>query len=198
MGQAGARSASPYQALSHRLSLAHTRADSYPVSDNREQGGERTNADYSRSQLFWRATYDHSQLGDTSLLVLRTQNDKGLPPQLGTDDPDFERLTGSDRAVYAISHQFAQIPVSVKVFHSEYDFTLKSYDNADYDTVSKLERGNAQTQGLRALLTIHLALPHSPRACHIPKNNIPPLRLLRPAIAGLSITLISRQRLPIK
>jgi len=154
-GEAGARSVDATVSggtgrLLHSVSLAHTRADSYPVPDSREVGGERSNADYSRSQLLWRTTLSDTQLGDTSLFVLRTTNDKGLPPQLGVAEPDYERLTDSDRAVYALSHRFAQVPVSVKIFRSEYDYTLKGYDSANYDTVTDFEQGSAETQGLRA------------------------------------------------
>ena len=138
---------------------SHSEADDYLLSgdhasEENQPGSRRVNSDYERRNLFLRLSNESERLGESALLLNLSDNERGTPPQAGVDDPDFQRLTESQRRTVGLSHSFAAVPVAVKLFHNHYDYELITYTDASYDEIDAIEKAEDYAFGGKAYATI--------------------------------------------
>lgn len=140
---------------------SYAEADDYLLSGDysatqNQPGSRRVNSDYERRSGFLRLSHDSTSLGESALLLNVSDNERGTPPQAGVDDPDYQRLTRSERRTVGFSHSFATLPVALKLFHNDYDYELVTYTDAGYDEVDEIERADDYAFGGKAYATIGL------------------------------------------
>lgn len=128
------------------LHISQERQKDFPLPDNFTRSN-RLNSDFDRRNFRLRLGHDGDAAGKTSLLLLRSSNSKGLPPELYTDDPNYERLNKATQRIAALTHQLEDIPVSVKVYESSYDYVLDEYALDDFVSILDTERADARTRG---------------------------------------------------
>ena len=138
---------------------SHSEADDYLLSGDHasevnQPGSRRVNSDYERRSAFLRLSNDSVRLGQSAVLLNVSDNERGTPPQAGVDDPDFERLGESKRRTVGLSHNFATLPVALKLFHNHYDYELLTYTDASYDEVEEIEQAEDYAFGGKAYATI--------------------------------------------
>lgn len=104
-----------------------------------EDGELRENSDYLRRNVFLHLNSESASLGRTSFFVNATSNEKGLTPQAGTDDVDFERLTKSNRQTVGFSNQFLAIPLSLKMYYNASQTRLTAFTDGSYSEVDEVE-----------------------------------------------------------
>lgn len=109
----------------------------------------RLNSDFERRNVRLRLTHDGDKIGQTSFLALHSSNNKGLPPELYTDDPNYERLDNATQRIFALNHQFTELPIAAKIFESSYRFRLNEYDSSSYESISDTEYAEARTRGIQ-------------------------------------------------
>ena len=132
--------------LGGSLHISKQRQRDFPLPEHFSQT-YRLNSDFDRTNLRLRLSHDSDTNGQTSLLLLQSSNSKGLPPELYTDDPNYERLNQAKQRIAALTHQFENIPVSAKIYESSYDFVLDEYASTDYVSIVDSERSDARTRG---------------------------------------------------
>ncbi len=147
------------QSLKYRLSGSYDHTDGFDVSDDfastiNQAGTQRTNADQIRKNIFGYVSGTSEFLGETSLFYASSDNERGLAPETGTTDADFERLTQSDRRTIGLSNQFEAIPLSVKVFHNSYDSELTIYTDSSYGNVDEIEDAREDSWGAMAYSSV--------------------------------------------
>jgi iron complex outermembrane receptor protein len=139
-------------AVGYFFTAGYEEADEYSLSGDFEPQisqptGERINSDYTRATATLLLDYADWRIGHTSFFINMSDVERGLMPRSTTDDPDFERLTVSQRKTIGLSNRFESIPLSVKVYYNEYDSELTIYTDASYSTVDEIERGEDYTIG---------------------------------------------------
>lgn len=158
--------ANRFDTLGLVAALSHEEADDYRLSDNyrsqlNQEGSKRVNSDFERDSLFLRLAHQSSTLGESSLLVNVSDNQRGTPPQAGAEDPDYERLTKSLRRTIGLSHRSPGQQLAIKLFYTGYDYELKSYTDASYDEVEDIERAEDYSFGAKAYATLSPLEDHS-------------------------------------
>jgi vitamin B12 transporter len=138
--------------LNYLASGSFETADDYSLSDGwnpqlNQPSGDRVNSDFDRSSLFLQASSDQSPLGETSVFYNFSDVDRGMVPQAGVEDPDFERLTKSRRQTIGLSNHFSAIPLSAKLYYNQYDIELRTYTDDSYTEIDEVEEGEDYAWG---------------------------------------------------
>ena len=138
--------------VTYRLAGSYNKRGSFELPDDfdpqtNQLDDSRTNADFRRRNLFGYVRMDETALGDTSLFYNLSKNERGLAPEVGVDDADYERLGRSDRSTIGFAHQFANAPISFKAFHNSYDSELEVYTDSSYQTLDEIESAEEDTAG---------------------------------------------------
>ena len=134
------------------LSGQYQEVDDYSLSNDyvpelNQPAGDRVNSDFQRSSLFFRLDAEESFLGHSSLFYNLSNAEKGLPVEPGVDDPDFQRLTQSQRQTLGLSNVFSSIPLSMKLYYNSYDSELTSYTDQDFIEIDEIEKGEDYSVG---------------------------------------------------
>ena len=130
--------------ISYSLSASHQKADDFSLSDDylaelNQPAGKRVNSDFKRNNLFFQFDALDTLIGHMSMFYNFSDAKKGLPPDAGVDDPDFERLTRSTRNTIGLSNQFTAIPLTAKVYYNSYDSDLTVYTDESYSEIDEVE-----------------------------------------------------------
>jgi iron complex outermembrane receptor protein len=141
--------------VAYRLSGSYDHRDAFEVArgfspDTNQLSAERTNSDYVRRNLFGYIRTESQFFGESSFFYNSSDNERGLPPEVGVDDADFERLSQSHRQTFGVSNRFEQVPVSVKVFHNRYDSELEIYTDDTYRELDEVESAEEISWGAMA------------------------------------------------
>jgi len=152
--------------LQYRLSGSFDHRDSFDLSDDfhpniNQMDRTRTNADYHRETVFGYVNAESEYLGNTSVLYSQSYNDRGLAPEVGTADADFERLTQSNRRTIGVSNQFEHIPLSVRFFHNSYDSELSIYTDNTYAQIDEIENAKEDSYGANVYSSISAGPRHT-------------------------------------
>ncbi|MBT8085156.1 MAG: TonB-dependent receptor [Woeseia sp.] len=107
------------------------------VPTENQPSGRRRNSDYERRNIFFQARNENTPLGDTAVFVNFADAERGLTPE--TIDPDYERLTLSQRKTIGISNHFDDMPISARIFYNSYEAALAIYDDAQYSVLDEVE-----------------------------------------------------------
>jgi len=126
------------------LSAQYQTADDYSLSSDyvpqlNQPAGRRLNSDFERSSLFFQLEAQETVLGHTSFFYNLSNAEKGLAVEAGVEDPDYERLTDSQRQTLGLSNTFSEIPLSLKLYYNAYDSELTAYTDDDYIEVDDVE-----------------------------------------------------------
>jgi len=130
--------------VSYALSAQHQQADDYSLSDDfagelNQPPGDRVNSDFDRNSLFFQLDAQETFIGRTSLFLNLADADKGLAVETGVEDPDYQRLTKSQRQTLGLSNDFARIPLSLKLYYNSYDSELTTFTDASFSEVDEVE-----------------------------------------------------------
>lgn len=152
--------------LQYRVSGSYDHRDSFRLADDfqrdvNQTGSTRTNADFRRETFFGHLSADNAILGNTSIFYNISNNERGLAPEVGEVDADFERLTQSDRKTIGISNQFESIPLSIKLFHNHYDSELSVYTDNTYEEIDEIEDAEENSYGAMAYSSLSAGNTHT-------------------------------------
>lgn len=128
----------------YSVSASHQQADDFSLSDDytpelNQPDGKRVNSDFKRSSLFMRFEGNSELLGDTAFFVNYSDAEKGLPVETGVEDPDYERLTDSERLTLGLSNHFRTIPLSLKLYYNSYDSELSIFTDSSFTEIDEVE-----------------------------------------------------------
>ncbi|MEJ8566446.1 TonB-dependent receptor plug domain-containing protein [Elongatibacter sediminis] len=145
--------------VSYAASASYQRADDYSLSEGfdavaYQPAGTRVNSDFRRSNLFVSLDAAETPLGHASVFFNVSDAEKGLPPEAGSDDPDFERLTHSLRTTLGVSNRFAHLPLTAKLYYNSYDSDLTAYTDASYGEVDEIETAEDYSLGGKLYATL--------------------------------------------
>lgn len=145
--------------LSYLLTLSHDSADDYSLSDDyrgelNQPPGERVNSDFERNSVFLSLDARGTPVGQLSMFYNLSDSEKGLPPEAGSDDPDFERLEKSRRQTFGLSSRLAALPMSFKAYYNTYDSELAIYTDASYSRIDEIEKAEDYSFGLKLYSTL--------------------------------------------
>lgn len=126
------------------LSAQYQMADDYSLSNDyvpqlNQPAGRRLNSDFERSSLFFQLEAQETPLGHTSFFYNLSNAEKGLAVEAGVEDPDYERLTDSQRQTLGLSNTFSEIPLSLKLYYNAYDSELTVYTDDNYFEIDDVE-----------------------------------------------------------
>ena len=134
--------------LGGALYMSHQKKEDFALPDGLVRT-RRLNSDFDRKNVRLRLTHGSDQIGQTSFLALHSSNNKGLPPELYTDDPNYERLDRSTQRIFALDHQFSELPIAARIFESSYRFRLNEYESSNYASIVDTEYAEASTRGIQ-------------------------------------------------
>jgi iron complex outermembrane receptor protein len=145
--------------ISYSLSAQHQQADDFSLSGDYEPElnqptGTRINSDFERNSLFFQLDAQQTSFGHASLFINLSDAEKGLPPETGVEDPDYERLTNSQRRTLGLSNHFNNIPLSLKLFYNSYDSELTAFTDESYSEVDEVEKAEDYSYGGKLYSTI--------------------------------------------
>lgn len=140
--------------LSYAVSAQRQERDDYSLSSDytpqlNQISGRRVNSDYQRTNVLLQVDAQRTPIGHSSLFVSLSDAQKGLPVEAGVDDPDFERLTRSNRQTVGLSNHFADIPLSVKLHYNGYKSQLESYTDASFSELDEIESARDYSYGAK-------------------------------------------------
>jgi len=138
--------------ISFSLSGQHQQADDYSLSDDyapqlNQPAGARVNSDFKRDNVLFQFDAKETPLGHASMFINLSEADKGLPPQAGVDDPNYERLTKNSRRTVGLSNHFKKIPLSIKLYYNGFDSELRVYSDDSYTEVDEIEAAEDYSWG---------------------------------------------------
>lgn len=138
--------------VSFALSGQHQEADDFSLSDDYEPqlnqpSGTRVNSDFRRSNLFFQLEAEQTAIGQASMFINLSDTKKGLPVEAGVEDPDYERLTGSERQTIGFSNNFNNVPLSLKLYYNAYDSELTVYTDGSFTEVDEVEEAEDYSYG---------------------------------------------------
>lgn len=136
--------ASSTESLNYFLAGTHQSMDDYELPDGfdgtlNQPAGERVNSDFERDSLFLYLNSDQSPLGNSSIFYNVSDVERGVVPQAGSEDPDFERLDKSLRQTVGFSNVMNELPLSYKVFYNKYESELAVYTDGTYSEIDEVE-----------------------------------------------------------
>jgi iron complex outermembrane receptor protein len=145
--------------LGFALSAQYQEADEYSLSDDypgelNQPPGDRLNSDYEQGSLFFQLGWQEGFLGRTSLFVNLADAEKGLAVETGIEEPDYQRLTESQRQTVGLSNHFERIPLSLKLWYNGYDSELTTYTDATYRVVDEIEATEDYSYGGKLYSTL--------------------------------------------
>lgn len=148
------------------LSGNYDTADAFDLSGDFRRGlnqssSERVNSDYLRKNVFASISAPATRIGALSAFFNVADAERGLTPEVGSDDPDFERLTGSRRQTFGVSASLDAIPLSLKLYHNSYESDLTVYNDPEYTDVDEIESADDYSIGAMAYSTLNLGEHHS-------------------------------------
>jgi iron complex outermembrane receptor protein len=128
----------------YSVSASHQQADDFSLSDDytpelNQPDDKRVNSDFKRNSLFMRLEGNSEFVGDTAFFVNYANAEKGLPVETGVEDPDYERLTDSERLTLGLSNHFRSIPLSVKLYYNSYDSELSIFTDSSFTEIDEVE-----------------------------------------------------------
>ena len=152
--------------VSYALSAQYQEADEYSLSDDypgelNQPPGDRLNSDFERSGVFLQLDAQETFLGHSSLFLNLADADKGLAVETGVEDPDYQRLTESQRRTLGLSNHFKQIPLSLKLYYNSYDSELTTYTDASYSEVDEVEATEDYAYGGKLYSTLETSANNS-------------------------------------
>jgi outer membrane receptor protein involved in Fe transport len=112
-----------------------------------QESGNRVNSDFDRTSLFMQLGALNFPLGRASVFINHSDAEKGLPVEAGIDDPDYERLTGSNRTTVGLSNHFNRIPLSLKLYYNSYDSELTAYTDERFEEIDEVESADDYSWG---------------------------------------------------
>ena len=141
------------------LSGQYQEAGEYSLSQDyvpqlNQPDGDRLNSDFERSSVLFQLETQNAIVGNTSIFYNLSNADKGLPVESGVEDPDYQRLTHSQRQTLGLSNTFDQIPLSVKLYYNSYDSELTDYTDENYIEIDDVERAKDHSTGGNLYSTI--------------------------------------------
>ncbi len=144
--------------LSYLLTLSHDSAGNYSLADDykgelNQPAGERVNSDFERNSVFVSLDAREMPLGHVSMFYNLADSEKGLPPEAGSEDPDFERLDKSRRQTIGLSNRLAAFPLSFKAYYNTYESELTTYTDASYTEIDEVEKAEDYSFGLKLYWT---------------------------------------------
>jgi len=145
--------------FSYALSAQQQQADDYSLADSypgelNQPPGDRVNSDFERNSLFLQLGAQDTILGRTSLFLNVADADKGLAVETGVEDPDYQRLTKSQRQTIGLSNQFDLIPLSLRLWYNGYDSELKTFTDASFSEIDEVEVSEDYSWGGRLYSTL--------------------------------------------
>jgi iron complex outermembrane receptor protein len=152
--------------VSYALSAQYQEADEYSLSDDyagelNQPPGDRLNSDFERSGVFLQLDAQETFLGHSSLFLNLADAEKGLAVETGVEDPDYQRLTESQRQTLGLSNDFKQIPLSLKLYYNSYDSELTTYTDASYSEVDEVEATEDYAYGGKLYSTLETSANNS-------------------------------------
>ncbi len=131
---------------------SHETADGYPLSDEftfdlNQASRTRSNSDFERRNLLAHVRMRNAVIGRTSFLLSASDQERGFAPQVGIEEPDFARLTDSDRITLGVSNDFDGLPVSVRVYYNRYHSTETAYTDSTYSEIDEADESTDGTLG---------------------------------------------------
>lgn len=145
--------------FAYDFSASHQRADDFSLSGDydpelNQPGNKRVNSDFKRSNLFLRLESMDSPVGQTSFFINYSDARKGLPVETGVDDPDYERLTDSQRLTLGFSNHFTSIPLSLKLYYNSYDSELSVFTDDSFSEIDEVESAKDYSWGGKLYSTL--------------------------------------------
>jgi outer membrane cobalamin receptor len=145
--------------LSYFLSGSHQSADDYRLADSFDGAlyqppGKRVNSDFERNNFSLYLNAGDLPLGDSSVFYSVSDVERGVMPQSGVSDPDFERLQKSLRQTLGLAHRFGALPISVKAYYNGYESELAVYTDASYSEIDEIEKADDYSLGGKLYGTI--------------------------------------------
>lgn len=145
--------------LGYLFSVSHDEADDYRLADGfdavaNQPASDRVNSDFRRDTLFFRLDAANTPIGRTAFFYNLSDGDKGLAPDAGVDDPDFERLTESRRQTVGLSATPDNMPLAAKLYYNSYRSDLSIYTDETYAVIDELERGEDYSYGAKLYYTL--------------------------------------------
>jgi len=140
-------------ALNYFITAGYEAADDYALSSDYEPepnqpSEDRINSDFERITATLLLNSEGSFLGNTSLFLNMSDIERGITPRSTGDDPDFERLTESQRLTVGLSNQFESLPMSLKAYYNQYDSEVTVYTDETYSTIDEIDTGEDYSIGL--------------------------------------------------
>jgi outer membrane cobalamin receptor len=144
--------------VSYSISAQHRSADDYSLSDDyvpdvNQSGGERVNSDFERNNLFLQINARETAIGHASAFFNYSDAEKGLPVEV-VDDPDYQRLTKSQRQTLGLSNHFKGIPLSLKLWYNGLDTDLTVFTDDTFTDVDEIEVAEDYSTGARLYSSI--------------------------------------------
>ncbi len=141
--------------LGYALSAQRQERDDYSLSDDYtaqpgQRSSQRVNSDYKRTNLLFQADAQDTVIGHSSLFVSLSDAQKGLPVEAGVEDPDYERLTRSNRQTIGLSNHFKMLPLSLKLYYNGYQSRLKSYEDDSFSELDEIQAAEDYSWGAKA------------------------------------------------
>ncbi len=145
--------------VNYTLSASHQQADNFSLSSDyiaeiNQPEGTRVNSDFKRTNVFLSLAAEKNFLGHSSMFLNISDAEKGLPPEAGTDDPDYERLTESTRTTVGLSNHFSGLPLTAKLYYNSYDSGLTTYTDSSYSEVDEVETAEDYSVGGKLYATL--------------------------------------------
>lgn len=135
-----------FAAANYESSDGYSLADGFVPEFN--QGSDlRSNSDFERRNVLAHVRARSQGVGTTSLLFSASDQERGFTPQVGIDDPDFLRLTDSDRLTLGLSNDFVFAPASLKLYYNRYHSTETAYTDSSYSVIDEVNEGTDRAVG---------------------------------------------------
>jgi len=140
--------------VSYSIAAQHRQADDFSLSDDfvpdvNQPGDTRVNSDFERNNLFLQINALETVIGHASAFFSFSDAEKGLPVEVGVDDPDFERLTTSIRKTLGLSNHFKGFPLSLKLWYNGLDTDLTVFTDDTFSEIDEIEVAEDYSTGAR-------------------------------------------------
>jgi outer membrane cobalamin receptor len=146
--------------LNYFVSANYESSDDFALSDSfdsqlNQPAGDRVNSDFERSSAFLHVNSDCSPLGESSIFYSYSDVERGMAPEAGVEDPDYERVTESRRQTIGLSNHFSGLPLTFKLYYNHYDGEIKTYTDASYTEVDEVDESEDYAWGGMLYATIN-------------------------------------------
>lgn len=123
------------------------------LATNNEDGGLRDNSDYSRKTLFAYLGSKIKTIGNYSVFYNLADNERGLPPETGVINPDYERYK-SKRQTIGFANHFPFLPIIVRLYYNRHHNVINLYKDSSYSEIESVDEAKDYTLGTNVYLKI--------------------------------------------